>query len=286
MRYVFFGTPEASKIVLEELVSAGHIPVAVVTNPDRPVGRKQALTAPPVKQYVDMRNEKGEMKVEILQPEKPSSLASHLSSLAPDVFVVAFYGKLIPGSILAIPGAGTLGVHPSLLPLYRGPSPVQTAILDGAKEVGMTLYRMDEKMDEGPIVAQEKLTEFRPGEKDNIALWHELAKLGGRMASRILEDFSSGKLAGTPQEHSRATYTKKFSTEDAFVSEEDLESAKRGENITLTQAVHQKILAFTPEPGAWTLENGKRLKLLQSKIEGAQLVLQKIQYEGKKPLIL
>ena len=280
MQYVFFGTPEASKLVLERLVADGSVPVAIVTNPDRPAGRAQRLTPPPVKQFAIEKD----LDAKILQPEKVIDAAEELSALRPDMFIVAFYGKLIPARVLAIPHLGTLGVHPSLLPLYRGPSPVQSAILDAVPETGVTVYRMDEKMDEGPIVAQKKLLSYHKGEKDNLALWHELAALGGTLAARALRDAAAGTLEATPQDHARATYTKKFSTEDAFIAESDLAAAKAGNDPARAQMIHQKILAFTPEPGAWTTENGKRLKLLESAIANGQLILKKIQYEGKKPM--
>jgi methionyl-tRNA formyltransferase len=291
MKFVFLGTPEIATPVLEALFNAGLIPAAVVTNPDKPQGRKQIITPPPVKQFVlerlaaDATSTTNRTAPKILQPEKLNeNFLAEISALDPDIFIVAAYSKLIPKSILSVPRLGTIGAHPSLLPKYRGPSPIQTAILDGAPEVGMSLYLIDEKMDEGPIVAQRKLENYTPGTLDNIQLSKKLFALGGEMLVEVINNSGSDfKINAKPQDHSSATYTKKFSTEDAFVPEEELRTATSGEKLEAARNIHNKILAFTPEPGTWTIQNGKRTKLLASRIENGKLILTKIQEEGKTP---
>ncbi|MFH1246559.1 MAG: methionyl-tRNA formyltransferase [Candidatus Liptonbacteria bacterium] len=299
MKFIFFGTHYASTIVLEKLVAAEYVPAAIVTNPDRPAGRKQVLTPPPVKEFVLSHNLRGASgaavvssnsgdSIRIFQPEKVGDIRDELVVLSADLFIVAFYGKLIPKSILNLPRLGTIGIHPSLLPAYRGPSPVQTAILDGAPQTGTTLYMMDEKMDEGPILVQEILPSYRPDEKSNIPLWEELAALGGEMAVHVLPALTDGSLKPTPQDRNAATYTKKFSSEDGFIPEKDFAAATGGTSAGATDSqlaisVHRKMLAFTPEPGAWTMENGKRIKLLEGKVERRCLVITRLQREGKKP---
>lgn len=282
MKFVFFGTPDASVTVLETLAKAGYVPAAVVTNPDRPVGRKGLLTPPPVKQFISGSG----FSTHIFQPEKVLDISDELKKIGADLFIVAFYNKLIPQSVLDIPAHGTVGVHPSLLPVYRGPSPIQTAILDAAPEVGMTVYQMDAKMDEGPILAQEKLATYHVGEKNNTDLWNELAALGGTMLAHLIPHILDGTAASTTQDHSRATYTKKFSSDDACIPEENLKKALAGLDEQCARNIHQLVLAFTPEPGAWTMDNGKRLKILKTEIVGNRLVLKTIQREGKTPIDL
>ena len=287
MKYIFFGTPEFAAIVLEKLIVGGFIPTAVVCNPDRPVGRKKIITAPAVKQLI--REKRREESVQIFQPEDLSSLASRLSPLHPDLFIVASYAKIIPSDILNIPRLGAIGVHPSLLPKYRGASPIQSAILNGENESGVTLYRMDEKMDHGPILASAKRKEER-GKSNYAELQKELAALGGDLLVETLPKFIAGKITPREQDHTQATFTKKFTTEDGFVAEHDLLCALRGEG-TFATAIERKIRALNPEPGAWTRvreERGKRkeekrVKLLRAHIVDGALVLDEVQIEGKNP---
>src|SRR6266481_8138985 len=154
MKYVFFGTPEFAAIVLDELIAAGFLPDAIICNPDRPAGRKKVITPPPVKKLIAERGLESQTK--ILQPEKPTpELFKEFDDI--DFFVVAAYAKIIPQSILDIPRLGAIGVHPSLLPKYRGSSPIQSAILAGEMETGVTLYMLDHKMDHGPMLAAERV---------------------------------------------------------------------------------------------------------------------------------
>ena len=149
MRYVFFGTPEFAAIVLRQLLDANLLPVGVVCNPDRPVGRKKVITPPPVKSLV-MKHET--WNIPVLQPEKlDERFMLQVSSFMPELFVVAAYARIIPRSILDIPANGAIGVHPSLLPRLRGASPIQSAILNGEQNTGVTLYHMDTEVDHGPV---------------------------------------------------------------------------------------------------------------------------------------
>ena len=158
MKFVFFGTPEFAAIILEKLIKAGFIPEAVVCNPNQPVGRKKIITSPPVKQVI-LNLESGiKNKIKILQPEKLLDIKSQLSVVNCQLFVVAAYAKILPKEILEIPRLGTIGVHPSLLPKYRGATPIQTAILNGDEITGTTIFLIDEKMDHGAIIAN---SEFR-----------------------------------------------------------------------------------------------------------------------------
>ncbi|MDP2598520.1 MAG: methionyl-tRNA formyltransferase, partial [Candidatus Liptonbacteria bacterium] len=157
-KYVFFGTPEFAAIVLDKLISAGFPPSAVVCNPDRPVGRKKIITPPATKSQIMVRGSRFMDEIKILQPEKLDSGFEHqISNIKPEFGIVAAYAKIIPKNIIELFPKGVIGVHPSLLPKYRGASPIQSAILDGEKEAGVTLYLLDEKMDHGPILEQREL---------------------------------------------------------------------------------------------------------------------------------
>ncbi|HTY40062.1 MAG TPA: methionyl-tRNA formyltransferase, partial [Candidatus Paceibacterota bacterium] len=176
MRLVFFGTPRFAEIVLQHLFAADIRPIALVANPDRPVGRKKVLTPPPTVQLV--RDTCPPKSVEVLQPETlDAAFISRLASLKPDVSVIAAYAKIIPLDLVELPRLGTLGVHPSLLPTLRGASPIASAILTGAERTGATIYRMDEKMDHGPILAARVLKDADLSAIDEPTLETKLAEL-------------------------------------------------------------------------------------------------------------
>ena len=284
MKFVFFGTPEFAAIILEKLINTGYVPVAVVCNPDRPVGRKKIITPPPAKQLLIEKLK--DCNIEILQPESiDSSFKIQVSNFKPDIFIVAAYSQIIPKEILEIPRLGTIGVHPSLLPKYRGSSPIQSAILNGDEETGVSLYLMDDKMDHGPILAQREIKNYSI--KDDISiknryelrimnyenLLKNLAELSADLLIETLPKFLKGEINPLPQDESQATYTKKFITEDGRV---DLKK----DNPLL---IERKIRALNPEPGVFTFIDGKRVKLLEAKISDGKIVITKTQIEGKKP---
>ena len=279
MKYVFFGTPEFAAIILEKLLGAKFIPQAVVCNPDKPVGRKQIITPPPVKSLI-MKH--GTWNIPVLQPEKlDKSFMLHVSSFMPDLFIVAAYSQILSKEILEVPRLGTIGVHPSLLPKYRGASPIQTAILNGDEKTGVSLFLVDEEMDHGAIIAN---LEFRiqNSEWNYENLNRKLAELGADLLIKTLPDFVGGKITPLPQNEPEATYTKKFSTEDAYIKPQDLEKAEN-QSGEIAIEIDRKIRALNPEPGTWTILNGKRTKILEAKIIDEKLKITKIQIEGKKP---
>lgn len=290
MKFIFFGSPKFASIILEKLINVGFIPEAVVCNPDRPVGRKKIITAPPVKARIMNYELRIRNKIKILQPEKldekfHNSLFILHNSL--DLFIVAAYSKIIPKEILKIPHLGTIGVHPSLLPKYRGSSPIQSALLNGDETTGTTIFLIDEKMDHGPIVIK---SEIRISKSETYeSLLNKLAELSADLLIENLSDIEKKFKSAKPQNESLATYTKKFRTEDAFVKPEDLEKAqKNGGDIAFE--IERKIRALNPEPGVFTFIKGKRIKLLEAQIipsvDGEKLKPIKIQTEGKKPVIL
>jgi len=292
MKYVFFGSPRFAAIILGSLIEAGMPPVALVCNPDRPVGRKQIITPPLTKQEIFEAAERSGVSsaITILQPEKlDERFIEHLRALAPDFFIVAAYAKIIPQAVLDIPLLGTLGTHPSLLPKYRGASPIQSALLAGDAITGTTLYAMDAKMDHGAIYAQR---EWPIAQGTNyLSLEAQLAALSADTLIKVIPDFYAGKLTPQEQDESRATFTKKFVTQDGFVDEKDLEDAT-GKNSGAdtnsdeekARTIFNKINALNPEPGCWTIRDGKRTKLLEAQINiHGSLKLLVIQEEGQKP---
>jgi methionyl-tRNA formyltransferase len=208
MKYVFFGTPRFAEIVLDGLIGAGLVPMAVVCNPDRPVGRKKIMTPPPTKLLAI----KASQDIDIIQPEALDEIfIKRLQALEPDLLVVAAYAKIIPADVLAIPRLGTLGTHPSLLPAYRGASPIQSAILAGETKTGATIYQMDAKMDHGAIFAQEEAP-LDPLITNYLALEERLALLSAKLLVHTISTMESGTARSRPQDESSATYTQKFTT--------------------------------------------------------------------------
>ena len=280
MKYIYFGTPEFSRIILEKLVVANFVPTAVVTNPDRPTGRKKILTGSPIKVFI--QNLKSNIQnPKILQPEHlDHQFIQEVKKIGAEIGVLAAYGKIIPQELIDVFPKGIIVVHPSLLPKYRGATPIQSAILSGEKETGTTLIVMDDKVDHGPILAYGK---WQIANSDNYEiLSKKLADLSADLLIETLPEYYSGEIKPKPQNHSEATYTKKFSTEDGFV---ELEK-NSPENIW------RKVKALNPEPGVWTIlkespsfakaSAGKRMKILEADLVENKLILKKIQFEGEK----
>lgn len=246
MKYIFFGTDDFSVAILEKLMSDFYFPVAVVTMPDKPVGRKQVMTAPAVKSVCEHHN------LPYFQPEKLTEIKDELVKLEADYFIVASYGKIIPQSILELPKSGAINVHTSLLPEYRGPSPIQQAILDQKEQSGITLMMMDAEMDHGAILHQQSV-DLADAETYR-SLHSKLAQLGADTLAKCLPDIVKGKLKPKAQDDSIATYTKIIQKSDAQI--DWTKSAKE---------IDAHIRGYFDWPIAWTtLEDGKRLKVIQA----------------------
>lgn len=282
-RYIFFGTPKFAATILEKLIDAGMPPMALVCNPDRPVGRKQVITPPPTKEIVTRDQKLG---IRVFQPETKEELVQLGDQLfqEADFGIVAAYAMIIPKEVIEQSKLGIIGVHPSLLPKFRGPSPIQSAILAGEKETGVSLFLMDEKLDHGLVISRQSLD--ISNQADYETLERKLAELASETLIETLPKFVKSEITPRPQDESQATYTKKFTTEDAFVSEEDLAAATSGSSSEKATEIAQKIRALNPEPGVWTLQNNKRVKLLEAKLIDSRLQLTKIQQEGKTPSVL
>lgn len=257
---IFFGTPEFVSPVISTLAENFNL-VAVVTTPDEISGRTKTLTHPPVKVIGN------QMGIPVLQPQTfDEESIDKLASFKPDLFIVAAYGKIIPQKILDIPRKGSLNIHPSLLPKYRGPSPIQATLLAGDKETGVTLIEMDEKMDHGPILSQEIVQLFPTDTLDS--LHSSLFQKAALMLPDVIGEYASGKRQGTEQPHESATYCKLVTKEDAFIDPTNLPEKEQIDRMTR---------AYYPWPIAWTsmtFPDGKeyRVKLYPEK---------KIQVEGK-----
>ncbi|MFO7166795.1 MAG: methionyl-tRNA formyltransferase [Chloroflexota bacterium] len=251
MRVLFLGTPRFAAIPLERLARDGRFTlVGIVTQPDRPVGRTAAPQPPPVKE----RAAELGLQVPVLQPEtlRDPQVVAELAALRPDVAVVAAYGEILRRDVLAIPPLGYLNIHPSLLPLYRGPAPVAAAILNGDTETGVTVMRLEAKMDAGPVLAQRRVP--LPPDARAGALTDELFALGAELLVEVLPAYADGSLVPQPQDHERATYTGLLKKEDGRIDW----SAPAAHIERMTRA-------YDPWPGAYTSWRGQMLKIIAAR---------------------
>ncbi len=272
LRFAFFGTPEFAVIILDELEKAGFTPALVVTAPDKPKGRKLIVTGSEVKEWAATRN------ITIYTPEnirRDEVFVATLKNADCELFIVAAYGKIIPKEILEIPKKGTLNVHPSLLPKFRGPSPIESVILSEEKGTGVTIMELDLEMDHGPILAQREWVHSNWPPKGSD-LTRDLAHAGGALLAEIIPDWMSGMKAH-PQDHALATFTKKITKEDGLIdlSQDPLLNYK-------------KIMAYDGWPGAYffTEYNGKkiRVRIILAHYEEGTLTIDRIVPEGKKEM--
>jgi len=252
LKIVFMGTPDFGAIILEGLVKNNYRPVLVITETDKPVGRKQVITPPPVKIMAQKYN------IPILQPSKILDTKCQLLDAKPDLIVVAAYGKIIPKEILDIPKYGCLNVHPSLLPRWRGASPIQYTILSGDEEAGTSIMLMDEKMDHGPILVNSKF-KIPNSKLTTTELKSELANLGVKLLVEIITRWIEGKIKAVPQDDSKATYTKIIKKDDGKI-----DWSKPAEEI------ERQIRAFDGWPESFTFweKNDKllRIKILKARV--------------------
>jgi methionyl-tRNA formyltransferase len=270
LNFVYFGTPDFAVYALDELKSKGFLPSLVVTAPDIKVGRGNNFESPPVKKWAN-KNE-----IRTLQPEKiDQSFIDILREKNYDVFILVAYGKLLPNELLKIPKHGILNTHPSLLPRLRGASPVRSAILNNERNTGTTIIVLDEKMDHGPIVAQEKV-EIREEDWPPILpkLEEILFKKGAEILVSILEDYVKGKIKLKTQDESQATLSRKIKKEDGLV---DLEKDAPKE-------IYAKYCAFYGWPGIYFMKDGKRVKITKAKLEDGKFVIDKIIPENGKEI--
>lgn len=271
VRFVYFGTPEFAAIVLDELARAGYHPSLIVTAPDKPKGRKLVLTPSEVKRWAEAHG------IPVITPStlRNDEIISILQKEEAHLFVVAAYGKIIPKAVLEIPSHGVLNVHPSLLPKFRGSSPIESAILSDEPCTGVTIMKLDEEMDHGPVIAQrERIIPNWPPRGSELT--RDLAHFGGTLLADIIPEWLNG-LQAFPQDHSRATFTKKITKEDGLV---DLH--------TDPLSNYKKIRAYDDWPGAYFFveRNGKnvRVKITDATFEHGELKILRVVPEGKKEM--
>lgn len=287
-KIIFFGTPEFAASILEKIAKTKYCPILVLTAQDKPTGRKQILTPSPVKNICKKYN------LPILQIKnfREQKTREHLIALKPDLFIVAAYGLIFPKDILQIPKYGCLNVHPSLLPKYRGSSPIQACILNGDKKTGVSLILMDEQIDHGPILAKKKIKIEKETTPD---LNNKLSNLGAEILIETLPNLFKNKIKPKKQKNWRASFTRQIKKIHGKINWQ-----KKAKEI------EQMWRAYQPWPGIYTFLNNKVLKIIKleilktnSKIKPGQvfltknkelavgcqknaLILKKIQLEGKK----
>jgi methionyl-tRNA formyltransferase len=246
VRIIFWGTPEFALPALRALLGEDHDVVAVVTQPDRPAGRQRELRAPAVKVAAL------EERIPVVQPEKPrgQEFEAWMRALAPDLSVVVAYGQILGKDLLEVPVRGSVNLHASLLPELRGAAPIQWAIARGSTVTGVTVMRMVEKMDAGPVLLQ--VTEPIGEDETAAELASRLSEIGAEALVEALALMESGELAEQSQDESAATYAPRITREHARIDwSRDAPSV----------ACH--VRAFDDVPGAWTLRDGEELKLFR-----------------------
>lgn len=274
MRIVFFGTSSFAVPALDMLKKQSWAEiVAVVSTPSKPVGRKQEIAPSPV------AAEAKRLGLPVLAPEKlksPEWLETFLK-LNPNLVVLASYGKIVPQSTLDIPKYGFINIHPSLLPKYRGASPIEGAILNGDKKTGVTIMKMDAGMDHGPILSQVEIpfsgTE-RASELEKI-----LSRLGAELLIKTIPSYIHGEIVPQEQEHDKAIFTKLIKREDGFI---DLKMPP--------EEIYRRYRAYDPWPGIWVelrIKNKElRIKLLDVELVNGKIKINRLQPEGKKPMAM
>ncbi|MCX6753059.1 MAG: methionyl-tRNA formyltransferase [Candidatus Nomurabacteria bacterium] len=289
INFVFFGTPDVASETLEILKQSGFLPCLIVTAPDRPAGRKMILTPPPVKTWAIENN------IPFIQPENKLTNKEIYDALAIlgrsdddgqkefstensrgeqsiiDFFIVVAYGKILSEEIINMPKYGSINIHYSLLPKYRGASPVESAILNGDNETGIAIQKMVYKMDAGPIIAMEKVA-IDPDEHA-IELRKKLIKIGGDLLVNTLPDFINGKINLTEQDETKATNCKKIKKEDGILNEADSEELK-----------YNKFRAYSLWPRTFFFKEDKRIIVTEAQIEDSKFVIKKVLPEGKKEI--
>lgn len=274
--FIFFGTPRIAVTILNVLETQGLTPSLVVTQSDKRAGRGNTLVAPEVKEWALARN------IEVFQPEKIDAeaidfLKTHAKTTDVTCFVVAAYGVILPQSLLDIPPHGTLNVHPSLLPRLRGPSPIQSAIRTGEKEVGVSIMLLDEKMDHGPLIAQKKVVPhmWPMGAKDLEDL---LAKEGAELLATLLPEWIKNTIDARPQQHDLATYCSLLKKEDGLI---DILKGDAHENERIVKAYEEWPIAYT-----FFERNGTRVRvqILTAEVHDGVFTPLLVKPEGKNSM--
>lgn len=265
IKIAFFGSGDFALPVLEGLILLGFNPL-IITEKPKPAGRKQILKATPIAELAKKFNK------EVRETGKEDLSSNALFKNSFDLLICADFGQIIPKNILKLPKIAAINIHPSLLPKYRGATPIQTAILNGEKETGVTLIKMSPIIDQGPILAQVKTNIFPTD--NSLALKNRLATLSLKLLFEALPIIVKREIEIIKQNEKEATQTRKFKKEDG-----EIDWKKSPEELA------RQIRAFYPWPGSFAfLPDGKRLLIHQSHLAGEKLVLDMVQPEGKKPM--
>lgn len=270
-KIAFFGTPDFAVRILDVLERRDFTPAVIITAPDKPKGRKLVMTPPPVKLWAEKRERT------VLQPMRlDQAFLDTLASHECDLFIVAAYGKIIPEALLALPAHGTLNVHPSLLPLLRGSSPIESAILEGLDETGVTIMVLDRELDHGPIIAQVRLP--LDGTEKAGDLERALADMGAELLAESIPGWIESAITAEEQKHDDATFTKKIKKEDGLL---DL--------ATDPLTNWRKFRAYDMWPGTYffaTKKNGAQIRVVikDAAFENGIFTVTRVIPEGKKEM--
>ena len=246
LRVVFMGTPEFSVPVLKELIKATNV-VMVVTQPDKPVGRKRIMTPSPVKVVAE------ENGIRVFTPEKLRKESQVVLDADPDIIITCAYGQIVPKDILDYPGLGCINVHASLLPKYRGASPINAAIRDGEEETGITIMYMDETLDTGHMIYSQAIPIL---DEDNYGtLSEKLSVLGAETLMKVMPKIYDETNFKIPQDHEMANYVGLIKREDTLI---DFNKTKK--------EVHNLVRSLNPHPLAYTTVDGEDWKIIETKI--------------------
>jgi methionyl-tRNA formyltransferase len=249
MKIVYMGTPPFAVTPFHSLISAGHELVGVVTRIDKPAGRGKVLTPPAVKVAAEQAG------VPVFQPKRvrePESIAA-IRAMGPEVIVVAAYGQILPGDILALPKYGCINIHASLLPAYRGAAPINWAIINGETRTGITIMQMDEGMDTGAVLAQESIP---IGPRDTTGtLTEKLSQIGSRLIVDTLSRIESGGLTAVPQDNSKASMAPLLKKDAGLI---DWTMSAR--------EIHDRVRGLSPWPGAFSFLDGAMIKVLETEV--------------------
>lgn len=252
MRILFMGTPDIAAACLEALIAAGHAVCGVYTRADKPVGRKQVLTAPPVKQVALAHG------LPVFQPKtlRDGEAARNIAALAPDIIVVVAYGRILPQEVLDLPPYGAINLHVSLLPKYRGAAPVQRAVLNGDAETGVTIMQLDAGLDTGDILRVSPVSIGK--EETSGELFERITAEGAHTLLAALDDIAAGNAQPVPQDHAKATLAPPLSKEEAAFTFD-----------APAQRLHDLVRGMNPWPVAFFEHQGKKVKVLRSTVQPA-----------------
>lgn len=282
-KWAFFGTSAFSVHVLNALLNEGLRPALIVTTPDAPSGRGLALTPPPTKVWAI------EHSIPVFQPEKlDAATKAQLIELAGEthwkLFLVASYGKIIPADIFNIPTRKTLNIHPSLLPKWRGSSPIQSAMLAHEAETGVTIMQIDEKMDHGPLLVKEEFGIPVPL-PDYDTIEAELAAIGAHLFAGILPKWMEGSLKVIPQDEEKVILSKKITKEDGKIDEDLTKLATISPERQYELFVTIQALKGWPNTYFFTERKGKKIRVVITEAEWDKtLTIKKVIPEGKKEM--